>query len=208
MSASRDLTGHLLQFDDDKLRRLERREADDDIDDAEIDVVLRRGFFVALYEVSIARRGALKRPLAKQIVHERAQVEADLRPQRLIVGLENDPVSAAIKAFLDEQRECGAPGCISIPRRADRRLAVSGRPKRLARPPAWRADNSRPSGLSSPFSRSVNGTLSCGTPTSVASNPAGAFQTPRWLSVREKIPPPRRKEQTPRPDYRAVDWAV
>ncbi len=45
-----------------------------------------------------------------------------------------------------------------------------------------------PSGFSSPFSSSVSGTLSCGTPTSVASRPAGAFQTPRLVSVRAMMP--------------------
>ena len=45
-----------------------------------------------------------------------------------------------------------------------------------------------PSGFSSPFSVSVSGTLNSGTPTRVASSPAGAFQTPRCASVRAKIP--------------------
>ncbi len=45
-----------------------------------------------------------------------------------------------------------------------------------------------PSGFSSPFSASVRGTLSSGTPIRVASKPAGAFHTPRCVSVRAKIP--------------------
>ena len=38
-----DLSGDLLDLEHDELRGLERREADDDVDDAEVDVVLRRG---------------------------------------------------------------------------------------------------------------------------------------------------------------------
>src|SRR6266508_3284524 len=66
----RNLSGHLLNLDHDKLRRLERRESDNDVDDAEIDVVLRRRCLVALDEVSFTRRLSLKRALAKQVLHE------------------------------------------------------------------------------------------------------------------------------------------
>ena len=51
------------------------------------------------------RRLALERALAEQVVHERADVEPDLRPQRLVVGLEHDPLGAAVEALLEEQRE-------------------------------------------------------------------------------------------------------
>lgn len=49
-----DLTGHLLKLDDYKLRRFEGREADMNVDDTEIDVVLGRGVFVTLNEVGFA----------------------------------------------------------------------------------------------------------------------------------------------------------
>ena len=45
-----------------------------------------------------------------------------------------------------------------------------------------------PSGLSRPFSSSVIGTFNSLTPTSEASSPAGDFHTPRWASVRAKMP--------------------
>jgi hypothetical protein len=45
-----------------------------------------------------------------------------------------------------------------------------------------------PNGFSSPVSWSVNGTVNVRTPASMASVPAGAFQTPRSLSVRAVIP--------------------
>ena len=45
-----------------------------------------------------------------------------------------------------------------------------------------------PSGFNCPFSASVKRTLSAGTPLSEASRPAGAFHTPRWVSVRENTP--------------------
>ena len=48
-----DLAGHLLDLDNDELGGLERCKADDDIDDAEVDIVLRRGFLVALDEIGL-----------------------------------------------------------------------------------------------------------------------------------------------------------
>ena len=45
-----------------------------------------------------------------------------------------------------------------------------------------------PSGFSAPFSASVSGTESWGTPRRVASRPAGAVQTPRAVSVRAITP--------------------
>ena len=49
------LTGNLLKRDNDKFGRLQRSKADRDIDNALIDIVLRRGFAVALYEIGISR---------------------------------------------------------------------------------------------------------------------------------------------------------
>src|SRR5918911_3910172 len=67
-SSTFDLTSHLLELDDHELGGLQRREADHDVDDAEVDVVLRRRLFVALDEVGVARRRALKCALTKQVV--------------------------------------------------------------------------------------------------------------------------------------------
>ena len=71
----------------------------------EVAVVLRRGARVALHEVGVARRRALEGALAEQVVHEGADVEPDLRPQRLVVRLEHHPLQAAIEALLDVERE-------------------------------------------------------------------------------------------------------
>src|SRR6185295_8983206 len=60
------LTGYLLNFDNHKFGGLKRREPDDDVDDAAIDVALRRGLFIALDEVGLARRFALKGSLPEQ----------------------------------------------------------------------------------------------------------------------------------------------
>src|SRR5882672_2534754 len=49
-----DLTGHLLDFDDHKLGRFEGREADMNIDDTQVDVILGRGVFVTLNEVGLS----------------------------------------------------------------------------------------------------------------------------------------------------------
>src|SRR5690349_1648700 len=51
-----DLSRDLLDLQDDELGRLERREADEDIDDAAVDVVLGSGRPVAADEVGLGRR--------------------------------------------------------------------------------------------------------------------------------------------------------
>src|SRR6185312_127657 len=117
-----DLSRHLLQRDDDELGRFQRREADRDVDDAAVDVVLRGGGAVALDEERVARRLALECALDEQAVHEGTDVEADLRPQRLVVGLEHHPLGAAEYALLDEQRR--APHRNVFPLRRDAIVAL------------------------------------------------------------------------------------
>src|SRR4051812_22710754 len=95
------LLGDLLDLKDHELRRLERRESDHDVDDALVDVGLGGGLAAALDEERVARRRALERPLLEERLHERADVEADLGPERLVVGLEDDPLRAAEEALLD-----------------------------------------------------------------------------------------------------------
>src|SRR6266702_6282427 len=106
-SSDLDLAGHLLQVDDDELRGLERRETHPHVHDAAIAIVLGRGLGVAANEVRVSRLRPLERALPEERVHEGADVEADLRPKRLVVWLEDDPLQPAIEAFLDEER--GAP---------------------------------------------------------------------------------------------------
>ena len=55
------------------------------------------GFVVALDEISVARRLALKRALAEKALHKCADIEPDLRPKRLIVRLKDDPLRPAIE---------------------------------------------------------------------------------------------------------------
>src|SRR5215212_9284028 len=55
-----DLAGQLLDADHDELGRLERREPDEDVHDAAVDVVLRRRLAVALDEVRLRQRVALE----------------------------------------------------------------------------------------------------------------------------------------------------
>ena len=60
----------------------------------------------------------------------------------------------------------------------------SVRAPQTTRPAAGKARRQlMPSGFNSPFSSSVSATLSAGTPTRVAPRPAGAFHTPRLVSV-------------------------
>src|SRR5262245_53931539 len=100
-----NLASHLLELDDHELGRLERREADDDVHDTQVDIVLRRRLLIALDEVRLGRRLALEGALAEQVVHERADVQADLRPQRFVVRLEHHPLQAAIQALFEVQRQ-------------------------------------------------------------------------------------------------------
>src|SRR5271165_2666287 len=95
----RDLTSELLDADDDELGGLQWREADDDIDNAKIDVVLRRRLAVALDEVGLTRRSALERALAEQRLHEGTDVQPDRRPQRLVIRLEHRPLQSSSKAL-------------------------------------------------------------------------------------------------------------
>src|SRR5207249_3061617 len=80
---------------------LEGRESDDNIDDAQVDIALRRRLLVAFHKIGILRGLSLESALAEQVVHERADIEPNLRPQRLIIRLEDHPLRSTIKTFLD-----------------------------------------------------------------------------------------------------------
>src|ERR1051326_7443646 len=98
-----NLAGDLLDLDDHELGGLERREADDDVDDAEIAVVLGRGLGVAPHEVRVLGRGPLEGALAEQVVHEGADVEPDLRPERLVRRPRHAPPAPAVQRLLEVQ---------------------------------------------------------------------------------------------------------
>ena len=59
---------------------------------------------VAFHEISFLRGLALEGTLAEESVHKGADIEADLGPERLVVRLKNDPLSAAIEALLQKER--------------------------------------------------------------------------------------------------------
>src|ERR1044072_8357953 len=105
--------GHLADADDDELRRLQRGEADVEVHDAAVDVVLRRGLAGALDEGRTARRGALEGALPEQARHERVDVQAELAPQRLVVALEDRPLRPALQAFLAGERHA-PPGQVLL----------------------------------------------------------------------------------------------
>ena len=73
---------------------------------------------------------ALERALPEQAVHERADVEPDRRPQRLVVRLEHHPLRAAVQALLDEQRQPADRQVLPLVGRAGRRRAGCARPTR------------------------------------------------------------------------------
>src|SRR6266853_1710222 len=79
------LAGELGDLDDDELRRFQRREGDDDVDDPVVDVRLGRRLAVALHLKCLARRIALEGALTKKSQHECLDARADGRPQRLVI---------------------------------------------------------------------------------------------------------------------------
>ncbi len=105
-------------------------------------------------------------------MHERADVQANLRPERLVVGLEDHPLEPAEQALFDEQRGAAHGDVLVFVRvivgAAQGACAPTTRPNT-----GKRTQQLMPSGLSSPFSSSVIGTSSVLTPTSEASRPAG-----------------------------------
>ena len=100
--------------------------------------VLRRGFAVALHEVRFARRFALERALPEEALHERADVEPDLRPERLVVRLEHHPLRAAIERSPRGTAPSAGPERTSIPTRVGRFLPECARPRRRGPLPASR----------------------------------------------------------------------
>src|SRR5207249_175674 len=57
-----------------------------------------------LHEVGKLWSRTLEGALPEKIVHERSDIEANLRPKRLVVRLENHPLSASIETLLDVER--------------------------------------------------------------------------------------------------------
>src|SRR5437868_3269433 len=51
-----------------------------------------------------SRCAALECALPKQALQKRADVEPDLRPERLVIGLENHPLRGAVEGFFEKQR--------------------------------------------------------------------------------------------------------
>src|ERR1700752_167434 len=101
-----DLARNLLELDDYKLCWFERRETNNDVDDAEVDVVLGGSFLVTLNEVSISRCRALEGSLAEEVLHEGADIQTDLRPEWFVVRLEDHELRAAKETLFDV--ECSA----------------------------------------------------------------------------------------------------
>src|ERR1044072_8703733 len=110
----RELPRRLLDLDDDELGRPDRRDAHQDVDDAVLDVLGGGGLAVALDEVRLARGAALEGALAEEGVQVRGGGQPDLLPQALVVGLEHDPLEAALEALLDMQ--CEPPDRYVLPR--------------------------------------------------------------------------------------------
>ncbi len=94
-----------MDLDNDELGRLERSETDQDVHHTHIAIGLGGGVPVAFDEISLAGRSALECALPEQVAQERTNIEADLRPQRLIIRFEDNPLGAAVQALLDVERK-------------------------------------------------------------------------------------------------------
>ena len=67
-----NLARHLLDGEDDEFRRPRRCEADQHVDDPEVDIGLRRRLGIAFDEIGVAGLLALERALAEKAVHKQA----------------------------------------------------------------------------------------------------------------------------------------
>src|SRR5262249_25650174 len=123
------LARDLLDLQDDELRGLERREADHDVDDPVIDIILGRRLVIALDEVRVARRFPLEGALAKQVLHEGPDVEADLGPEGLVIGLEDHPFRvhpAEARAGLEKRGDADSTGsCVNGLQNREVRMSTS-----------------------------------------------------------------------------------
>src|SRR5439155_4202288 len=115
-SLRRDLASHLLALDHHKFSGFLRGKANQDVDDAQIDVVLRRSFLVALHKIGFGRRLSLESALAEEVLHEGADVEPDLGPQGFVIRLEYHPLQSAVEALL-KKKSCTPHGYV-LPFRA------------------------------------------------------------------------------------------
>ena len=104
-SLSLNLLRILLDLDDHELGRLQGGKAHDDVDGSSVDVVPRRGLFVALDEVRFPWATALEGALAEKIMHESTHVQADLRSKRLVIGLKDHRLGASLNGLLQEHRQ-------------------------------------------------------------------------------------------------------
>src|SRR6266481_501982 len=63
------------------------------------------GFSVAFHVERLLRRQPEERSRAPHVGQKRADVEPDLAPQRVVVRLEHDPLSALVDRFTQEEEE-------------------------------------------------------------------------------------------------------
>ena len=98
-----NLAGHLLDLYDDEFSRFQGCKAHQNIDNPEVDIRLWCRFTIAFDKVSLFGGRSLESPLPEKAMHEGTDIEPDLRPQGLVIRLENDPFGASVKAFLDKE---------------------------------------------------------------------------------------------------------
>ena len=135
-----NLAGHLLDLDDHELRRFQGRKAHQNVDNAPINVVLRRGFFIALDEVGLP--GALpgKGSLSEKVMQKRADID-ESGTTGAHRWVQRPPTGSPGTSFPPKRGPGGGPGCISTPRPAGHFPLRSWRPRQWDRLPVSAADN-------------------------------------------------------------------
>ena len=98
---------------------------------------------------------ALEGALAEEVVHKGADVQADLRPERLVVGLKDHPLGAAVEALLDVERQAADGDVLLLGGQLIGAAVACARPRPRVPTTGKLRRQLMPSGLSSPFSSSV-----------------------------------------------------
>src|SRR6476660_9001734 len=97
--------GATLDSESNEFGRPQRREADLDVHDAVVDLVLGHRVGSALHEVRLVGRSPGEGALTKERREEAIDRLPDGRPQWLVVRLEDDPLRALLDAVLEVDQQ-------------------------------------------------------------------------------------------------------
>src|SRR5262245_5159466 len=80
-----NLSGHLLQIENNEFGRLKWSKPDPDVNDAQVFIVVSGRFSVALYKIGVLGSASLESALPKEIVHKSPHIESDLGPKWFVI---------------------------------------------------------------------------------------------------------------------------